>query len=140
GKDTFTNLAGGHAEPGCEQRQEWLQRTPRAHREKKKRMKTDKRLSAISGLLLLAGLAGCTGKDSVQAANRAPAAAPVKIATVVSRTMPVEVQAICNVETISAVTIKAQISGQLVGVHFKEGDFVKKGQLLFSIDKAPFEA
>ncbi|HWG88645.1 MAG TPA: efflux RND transporter periplasmic adaptor subunit [Candidatus Acidoferrales bacterium] len=103
-------------------------------------MKTDKRLSAISGLLLLAGLAGCTGKDSVQAANRAPAAAPVKIATVVSRTMPVEVQAIGNVETISAVTIKAQISGQLVGVHFKEGDFVKKGQLLFTIDKAPFEA
>lgn len=107
--------------------------------EKKKRMKTDKRLS-ISGLLLLAGLAGCSGKNSVQAANRAPAAAPVKIATVVSRTMPVEVQAIGNVETISAVTIKPQISGQLVGVHFKEGDFVKKGQLLFTIDKAPFEA
>lgn len=102
-------------------------------------MKTDKRLS-ICGLLLLAGLAGCTGKDSVQAANRVPAAAPVKIATVVSRTMPVEVQAIGNVETISAVTIKPQISGQLVGVHFKEGDFVKKGQLLFTIDKAPFEA
>lgn len=107
--------------------------------EKKKRMITDKRLSFL-GLLLLAGLAGCNGKNSVQAANGAPAAAPVKIATVVSRTMPVEVQAIGNVETISAVTIKPQISGQLIGVHFKEGDFVKKGQLLFTIDKAPFEA
>ncbi|HKT50006.1 MAG TPA: efflux RND transporter periplasmic adaptor subunit, partial [Candidatus Angelobacter sp.] len=103
-------------------------------------MKTDKRLSAVFGLFLLAGLAGCTGKGSVQAANRVASAAPVKIATVVSRTMPVEVQAIGNVETISAVTIKPQISGQLVGVHFKEGDFVKKGQLLFTIDKAPFEA
>lgn len=54
--------------------------------------------------------------------------------------MPVELQAIGNVEAISTVTIKAQISGQLVGVHFKEGDFVKKGQLLFSIERPPFEA
>src|SRR6185437_5934213 len=38
------------------------------------------------------------------------------------------------------VSIKAQISGQLVGVHFKEGDFVKKGQLLFTIERPPFEA
>jgi len=94
-----------------------------------------------SSLFLLLLLIGCTGKDSVQAAKpqQAPAA-PVRIATVSSRTMPVEVQAIGNVETISAVTIKAQVSGQLVGVHFKDGDFVKKGQLLFTIERAPFEA
>jgi multidrug efflux system membrane fusion protein len=54
--------------------------------------------------------------------------------------MPVELQAIGNVEAISTVSIKAQISGQLMRVHFKEGDFVKKGQLLFTIDRAPFEA
>ena len=103
-------------------------------------MKTDKRLSATLALALSICLAGCAGKDSVEAAKRVSAAAPVKVATVVSRTMPVQVQAIGNVETISAVTIKPQISGQLVGVHFKEGDFVKKGQLLFTIDRAPFEA
>lgn len=101
-------------------------------------MKTDKRLSAI--FLLSLGVAGCTGKDSVEAAKRVPVAAPVKVATVASRTMPVQVQAIGNVETISAVTIKPQISGELLAVHFKEGDFVKKGQLLFTIDRAPFEA
>jgi len=44
------------------------------------------------------------------------------------------------VEAISTVSIKPQISGQLVGVHFKEGDFVKKGQLLFTIDRTPFAA
>jgi membrane fusion protein, multidrug efflux system len=49
-------------------------------------------------------------------------------------------QAIGKVEAISAVSIKAQISGQLLRVHFKEGDFVKKGQLLFTIDRQPFEA
>ena len=92
-------------------------------------------------LLLLSLALGCTGRDSVQAAKpqQAPGA-PVVIATVQSRTVPVQVQAIGNVEAISTVTIKPQISGQLVQVHFKEGDFVKKGQLLFTIDRAPFEA
>jgi multidrug efflux system membrane fusion protein len=97
-------------------------------------------LHASSAALLLSLLmAGCANKDSVQAAKPA-AAAPVRIATVTSRTMPVELQAIGNVEAISTVSIKAQISGQLMRLHFKEGDFVKKGQLLFTIDRAPFEA
>src|SRR6476469_709191 len=91
----------------------------------------------LAALLLLA--AGCSNKDAVQAAKPI-AAAPVRIATVASRTMPVELQAIGNVEAISTVSIKAQISGQLMRVHFKEGDFVKKGQLLFTIDRQPFEA
>jgi membrane fusion protein, multidrug efflux system len=93
--------------------------------------------TSLATLLLLT--AGCANKEAVQAAKPA-AAAPVRIATVASRTMPVELQAIGNVEAISTVTIKAQISGQLMRVHFKEGDFVKKGQLLFTIDRAPFEA
>lgn len=93
--------------------------------------------TSIAAFLLLA--AGCSNKEAVQAAKPI-AAAPVRIATVASRTMPVELQAIGNVEAISTVSIKAQISGQLMRVHFKEGDFVKKGQLLFTIDRAPFEA
>ena len=94
-------------------------------------------LTPLAALLLLA--AGCSNKEAVQAA-KPMAAAPVRVATVASRTMPVELQAIGNVEAISTVSIKAQISGQLLRVHFKEGDFVKKGQLLFTIDRAPFEA
>ena len=94
-------------------------------------------LTSLAALLLVA--AGCSNKEAVQAA-KPMAAAPVRVATVASRTMPVELQAIGNVEAISTVSIKAQISGQLLRVHFKEGDFVKKGQLLFTIDRAPFEA
>ena len=90
--------------------------------------------------LLAVALAGCNSRDPVQAAKTPAAGAPVTVATVASRTMPVELQAIGNVESISTVTIKAQISGQLVGIHFKEGDFVKKGQLLFGIERPPFEA
>jgi len=89
---------------------------------------------------LAVALAGCNSRDPVQAAKTPAAGAPVTVATVASRTMPVELQAIGNVESISTVTIKAQISGQLVNIHFKEGDYVKKGQLLFSIERPPFEA
>jgi membrane fusion protein, multidrug efflux system len=109
--------------------------------EKDSTMKTRNSIlhTLLATVLLLA--AGCSNKDAVQAAKPQQAAgAPVRIATVASRTMPVELQAIGNVEAISAVTIKAQISGQLMRVHFKEGDFVKKGQLLFTIDRQPFEA
>ena len=98
------------------------------------------KIHSILLLFALYGLAGCGSKDAVQAAKPPVPAAPVRVAPVVARDMPVQIQAIGNVEAISTVTIKAQISGQLVGVHFKEGDFVKKGQLLFSIERPPFEA
>lgn len=106
--------------------------------EKNSTMKTRNTLLYASSAALLLLAVGCANKGEVQAAK--PAGAPVRIATVTSRTMPVELQAIGNVEAISTVSIKAQISGQLMRVHFKEGDFVKKGQLLFTIDRAPFEA
>jgi multidrug efflux system membrane fusion protein len=96
--------------------------------------------SSALALLPAAFLAGCNSRDAVQAAKPPVMSAPVTVATVASRTMPVVLQAIGNVEAISTVSIKAQISGQLVSVHFKEGDFVKKGQLLFSIERPPFEA
>jgi len=54
------------------------------------------------------------------------------VAAVVARDVPVTVQSIGNVEAISTVTLKAQISGELVGVHFQEGDFVKKRASFYS--------
>jgi len=54
--------------------------------------------------------------------------------------MPVEITAVGNVEAISTVSIRPQVSGQLLDVHFKEGDFVHKGQLLLTLDSRPFQA
>lgn len=78
------------------------------------------------GLLL-----GCTANT---AAPPPPLGVPVVVARVSQKLMPVEVASVGNVEPISTVAIKAQISGELLEVHFKEGDFVRKGQLLFTID------
>ncbi len=54
--------------------------------------------------------------------------------------MPVEVVAVGNVEAISTISIRAQVAGEVHDVHFKEGDFVAKGQVLLTIDPRPYEA
>ncbi|MDI1472494.1 RND efflux system, membrane fusion protein CmeA [Thermodesulfovibrio sp. N1] len=64
---------------------------------------------------------------------------PVVVAETVLKDVPVQITAIGNVEAYSSVTIKSRVEGQLIKANFKEGDEVKKGQLLFVIDPRPFE-
>jgi multidrug efflux system membrane fusion protein len=65
---------------------------------------------------------------------------PVLVATVVEKTVPLELKAIGNVEPYATVGIKSRIAGQLLKVNFKEGQDVKEGELLFVIDPRPYEA
>ena len=65
---------------------------------------------------------------------------PVRVATAETRDVPVAVHTIGTVLANSLVTIKSQVDGPLLSAGFKEGQMVKKGDLLFSIDPAPFEA
>jgi multidrug efflux system membrane fusion protein len=65
---------------------------------------------------------------------------PVLVATAVQKTMPLQIRAVGNVEAYSTVSVKSQVTGVLNQAHFKEGQNVKKGQLLFTIDPRPFEA
>jgi multidrug efflux system membrane fusion protein len=64
----------------------------------------------------------------------------VLVAKATQRTVPVEIEVIGNVEAYSTIGVKAQVGGELVRVHFQEGDTVKKGDLLFDIDRRPFDA
>jgi len=66
-------------------------------------------------------------------------AIPVVVAKVTQRSMPVQLTAIGNVGSY-AVSVEAQVPGELLEVHFKEGGFVHKGELLFTIDPRPYEA
>jgi multidrug efflux system membrane fusion protein len=65
---------------------------------------------------------------------------PVTIATVREKTVPVEVQAIGNVEAYSTVSVRAQLAGEVERVLFKEGQEVKEGDLLFTLDARPYQA
>ena len=63
-------------------------------------------------------------------------AVPVTVGMAVQKDVPVRLHAIGNVEAYSTVGIKAQVEGELTLVHFKEGQEVKAGDLLFRSRKA----
>jgi len=65
---------------------------------------------------------------------------PVTVGAVVQKTVPVVVKTIGNVEAYTSVSVKARVSGELQRVHFDEGQEVKEGDLLFTIDPRPYEA
>lgn len=101
-----------------------------------------KRISlAIAGLLLL-GTIGffsfraltATKQDSSKKADKHGQVVPVAVAVVTQKTVPIQLQAIGNVQASSTVAVTSQASGKITGVHFKKGQEVHKGDLLFTID------
>jgi membrane fusion protein, multidrug efflux system len=87
-------------------------------------------------LLLTAVISACAAKP--QPPQKPPV--PVTTAGVVQKTVPVQLKTIGNVEAYSTVSVKSQIGGVLTHVHFREGQDVNKGALLFTIDPRPYEA
>jgi len=67
------------------------------------------------------------------------AVVPVVTTHVVRKAVPITIPAVGTVEAVTTVQVRSQVVGQLVGIHFKEGDEVAKGQLLFTIDPQPFQ-
>jgi len=65
---------------------------------------------------------------------------PVSVGMVTQKDVPLQILVIGTVEPSSTVAVKAQIGGTLTRVHFTEGQDVKKGNLLFTIDPRPYEA
>lgn len=65
---------------------------------------------------------------------------PVTVAAAARRTVPLVIEVIGTVEPESTVAVHAQVTGALTSVNFKEGDDVKKGQVLFTLDRRPLEA
>jgi multidrug efflux system membrane fusion protein len=78
------------------------------------------------------------------ATRKKPAPPPERVAVTavkaVAKDMPVELREIGTIEGYRSVPIYAQITGQLVKIHFKEGQDVKKGQPLFTIDPNQYQA
>ncbi len=91
----------------------------------------------IAPALLL--FAGCAPKE---APARSPGrSAPVAVVTVpaLRKNVPLILPAIGSVQPRATVIVRPQVSGKLAEVHFREGDFVKQGDLLFTVDPRPFE-
>lgn len=97
--------------------------------------------TAVADIALAASLSLLTACSATKSASPPGIpVVPVLAATVEQKDMPVELQAIGSVEAYSSVAVKTQITGELTGVYFREGQDVNKGDLLFTLDKRPFEA
>ncbi|MFZ1033569.1 MAG: efflux RND transporter periplasmic adaptor subunit [Candidatus Acidiferrales bacterium] len=82
-------------------------------------------------------LSACTTRTAETAPNLA---VPVTVAKAEQKTVPINLTAIGTAEAYSTVSIKSQVNAILNEVHFKQGDFVKKGDLLFTLDARPFQS
>ena len=99
-------------------------------------------LAAASAFLTLA-LAGCGNAGSranaVQKRFQGPQTVPVSVATVERRDLPVYMSGLGSVTAFNTVAIKSRVDGQLVKVAFREGQEVRKGDLLAVIDPRPYQ-
>jgi membrane fusion protein, multidrug efflux system len=82
-------------------------------------------------------LTACGRQEQTPVKAAGKPAAPVVVAQVEQRTVPVEVRTIGNVEAYSTIQVRAEVGGELQKVYFTEGDSVSKGQPLFQIDPRP---
>jgi multidrug efflux system membrane fusion protein len=92
--------------------------------------------SACIFIFLLPALFACSQQKSVPPKP----AIPVTAATVEQKAVPYEIRAIGNVVEYSSVNVRSQVGGYLSKVHFQKGQFVRKGDLLFTIDPRTYQA
>lgn len=99
------------------------------------------RLFSCLLIVVSAAASGCS-PDGAQAPTPGASqpAVPVTIGTVVQKEMPLEVNVVGTVEAFSTVAVRAQVTGELKAVNFKQGDDVQAGQVLFTLDPRPLEA
>ena len=95
---------------------------------------------ALIGIALL--VRGFWTTDGKAARSQAQAAqvVPVETATAVRKKVPVRLDALGSVTPMASVAIKARVDTTIVGVHFRDGAHVNKGDLLFTLDCRAMEA
>ena len=99
------------------------------------------RLSVVCSaawLILAAALTGCS--DSQNHAAEPPPPPAVTVAKPVQRTIIDQDEYVGRFVAVDSVEVRARVSGYLDRVHFEDGQRVKQGDLLFTIDKRPFQA
>ena len=94
---------------------------------------------AVVAVLLFAYL-GTEIRANERKGSKGPPPIPVTVVLAAQETVPMRIQAIGNVEAYATVSLRARVDGQIVEAGFKEGQEVRKGQVLFRIDPRPYEA
>jgi multidrug efflux system membrane fusion protein len=97
---------------------------------------------ALAAVVVGGGLLFTMPNGDAQANNppAAPQATPVSVATVEQRDMPSWAEFSGRLEAVERVEVRSRVAGVVQSVHFREGALVKQGDLLFTIDPAPYAA
>lgn len=94
------------------------------------------RLGIVWAVLL--SLWACSSEGKVE--TKPPSAVPVRVASAAQKDVPIAIRVIGNVEAYLMVEVRSLVAGAITQVKFREGQDVKKGDLLFVIDPRPYEA
>ena len=94
----------------------------------------------VGSLLLGAMLTGCDKAAEQATAKGTPPGVPVTVAAVAVRDVPVQIRAIGNVQPLATVSVLSMINGEVLNVHFAEGQEVAAGTRLFTIDPRQLQA
>lgn len=94
-------------------------------------------LLAFGAGIALPSCGGSTKGDKVARSGGAPV--PVLVGQAVVKDMPVTINAIGRVHAEASVSLKSQVTGRITKIHFQEGQEVQEGDVLITIDPAPFE-
>ncbi|MDR1732202.1 MAG: efflux RND transporter periplasmic adaptor subunit [Synergistaceae bacterium] len=97
-------------------------------------------VAAYAANLYLSDKTASRARTAAGAGAGARPAPSVVLNTVVSVDLATEREYIGRVESMQTVQLRPQVSGQIAGVHFKEGSLVKEGDLLFSLDARQYQA
>ncbi|HEY3855353.1 MAG TPA: efflux RND transporter periplasmic adaptor subunit [Verrucomicrobiae bacterium] len=92
--------------------------------------------SILLGTLTMSGIVGCEKKPTASA----PPPPLVEVTSVTQADVPVFHEWIGTLDGLVNAEIRAQVTGYLITQNYKEGDAVKKGDMLFEIDPRPFQA
>ncbi len=99
------------------------------------------RNAPILALALATALfAGCERQTAQQQPSPAPPPPKVTVATPVKKEVAANKEYVGRFVAVDSVEVRARVSGHLDKIHFEDGQLVNKGDLLFTIDRRPFEA
>jgi membrane fusion protein (multidrug efflux system) len=101
---------------------------------------TPKQLAWISGVLLAAILGVAVSRSAAKPSTQKPPSPMVEVAPVEQRDVPIYGEWIGTLTGQVNADVKGQVTGYLLTRNYKEGSFVRKGQILFEIDPRPFQA
>src|SRR6185369_16173598 len=94
----------------------------------------------LASLVVAAALVAAGCKDSAPKGPPPRPPAPVTVGVAGQQDVPVTVESVGTITATQSISVRSRVSGELMKVHFVEGEDVKAGSVLFSLDPRPLEA